>query len=228
MKITWNQNPLLTAISLNEHEKEVLRLKIRIDELEEHIGSASVLLDPDNATWVMGKSPRHPEGRTLQAVLAEVREDHLNMSYVYDEVPVGSDGLSARVERLLECYVGDLLGSHIGDCTCVPCSCTKCYAEGLLGVYTITGLGKHQAYQIQQAFKDQGTTIDQALEKLKSFEPRADWEGWEAHAARWRDEAAAAHRWLSKYKERLFPGHQNDPSHTVITEMIGPIRKPKI
>ena len=38
----------------------------------------------------------------------------------------------------------------------------------------------------------------------------------------------AAHRWLSEYKEKLFRGHQNDPSHTVITEMIGPIRKPKI
>jgi hypothetical protein len=46
MKITYTPNPLRTIVELDDHEKEIFKLKLKIDELEENLGSASLSLDP--------------------------------------------------------------------------------------------------------------------------------------------------------------------------------------
>lgn len=211
MKIIWNKNPLRTVIELDDHDKEMLKLKIKVNQLEEDMGSASVLLDPKNASWVMKPSAKHPEGRTLESLVSEVLNDYLDLSYMYSEGKYDGKGLDARVDEILAYYLDDLKGPHFGDCVCFACSCTKCHAEELLGVDTIRGLGKYAAHKIEGAFgKNSERTIDEALEHLKNYEVTPPTEnldgwakvgGWEKYVPRWTAEAKAAHEWLLKYRE---------------------------
>lgn len=210
MNIIWNKNPLYTVIELTEQEQEIFKLKIKIHELEEDLGSASVYLDPQNASWIMKPSARRPEGHTLETLVEEVRNDYLDMSYMYGEGKYEGKGLDARVDELFEYYMTDLKSSHGGDCTCFPCSCSKCHAESLLGIDTIKGLGKHSAHKILGAFgKNNERSIDEALEHLKNYtvtpptENLDGWEkvgGWEKHVPRWTAEAKAAYDWLLAYR----------------------------
>lgn len=99
---------------------------------------------------------------------------------------------------------------HMGDCTCVACSCSRCRAEELLGVNTLP-VGKHMAYKIDGAFgRDYSKTIDEAIETLSkpySFEGRSECyknyseENYMALTVRWNKEREAAAEWLKKYKE---------------------------
>lgn len=94
---------------------------------------------------------------------------------------------------------------HCGDCTCVPASCEKCFAEEMLSIDTIKGCGKHQLYKIRDAFKD-GVGITDAIARLEAYEPKAEWEGWEAHVPRWKAEAKDALKWLCAYRDEHFSG----------------------
>jgi hypothetical protein len=213
MNIIWNKNPLDTIVELTDHEKEIFKLKIKIHELEEDLGTAAVYLNPQNATWVMSKCPSRPNGHTIESLIDEVLDRYLNMAYMYGEGEHKGKGLDKRVDDLFSYYMDDLAGTHAGDCTCVPCSCTKCAAESLLGIDTIKGLGKHSAYKINMAFGKNERTLDEALEYLKSFkvEPPTEnlegWAkvgGWEQHVPRWEAEAKAAYEWLLQYKQDHF------------------------
>lgn len=221
MKITYTPNPLRTIIELDDHEKEVFKLKLKIEQLEEDIFAAAYELDPKNANWTMSSSHRHPNGRTQEELIAGVLSDHLDTSYLYSEGEYKGRGLDARVDELFGYYVDDLRGSHAGDCTCVACSCTKCHAEGMLGIDTIKGLEKHAAHKIQAAFDyregDEWKTrsLDEVLEILRTYEPgkpspesEAAWAkagGWEQHVPRWTKEAKAAYEWLLNYRNEHFP-----------------------
>jgi len=210
MKITYNKNPLKTTVELDDHEKEVFRLKIKVKELEEDLSSASIYLDPKNASWVMNSTPRRPQGHTLETLIEEVRKDYLDMDYMFGEK--GEEhSLDKRVDMLLEHYLEELMGWHVGDCTCVPCSCSKCHAESILGIDTIKGLGKHSAYKVDSAFgKDNEKTIDEALESLRNYDPKPTGPGWdklggyEQYVPRWKAEAASAYEWLLNYRNTHF------------------------
>jgi hypothetical protein len=228
MKITYTPNPLRTIVELDEHEQEIFKLKIKISELEEAMGSASLYLDPKNAGWIMNKSPRRPDGHTLESLIEEVRKDYLDMDYFYtDETPSGID---KRVQELFEHYIEELKGSHIGDCTCFAMSCSKCHAESKLGIDTIKGLGKHPGHKIQSAFSyKEGDvwkerSLDEALAILGGYDPKqtdpdtdAAWAkvgGFEAHIPRWKAEAKAAYDWLLAYRNEHCPsGDAEDTRH---------------
>ena len=212
MKINWNKNPLKTTIELDEHEQEVFKLKIKVKEMEEALCSASIHLDPANASWVMKENYRRTKPHTIETLIAEVRKDYLNMDYILGE---GKDerSLDGRVDEMFQYYMDDLASYHVGDCTCVPCSCTKCHAEDLLGINTIKGLGKHAAYKVDAAFgKDNERTIDEALESLRSYNPTrpadmSGWDkvgGWDKHLPRWKTEATSAYDWLLNYRNEHF------------------------
>jgi hypothetical protein len=225
MKITYTPNPLNTIVELDEHEQEIFKLKLKISELEEAMGSASLYLDPKNASWIM---TRRPDGHTLETLIEKVRKDYLDMDYFYtDEVP---SGLDKRVQELFDHYIEELAGSHGGDCTCFACSCSKCHAEGKLGIDTIKGLGKHSAHKIQGAFsyKDGNVwkerTMDEALELLRTYAPKqtdpesdkawAKVGAFEAHVPRWTAEAKLAYDWLLAYRNEHFPaGDAEDTRH---------------
>ena len=217
MKITYTPNPLNTIIELDEHEKEILRLKIKINLLEEDLGSAAVYLDPKNASWVMKPSPRRPEGYTQESLIAEVLEDYLNMSYMYSEGEHKGKGLDERVNELLEYYIVELRAGHAGDCTCFPASCCKCHAEGLLGINTIEGLGKHEAHKILAAFsyKDGETWKERSLGEAMAILQKSN-AAWQVstdqspHAPRWKAEAGRALEWMEAYVAKHLPNHDGD------------------
>ena len=109
-------------------------------------------------------------------------------------------------------------GYHCGDCTCLPASCSKCYAESLIGIDTINGLGSHSASKIDSLFCNGNhwspfdiRSITEVLNILKNYkvEPYEENEYWQSaskevyeyHTPRWIKEAEYAYEWLLKYKE---------------------------
>jgi hypothetical protein len=195
MKITYNKNPLNTTVELDELEQKILLYKIMVEELTESLFSIHYELKY--------KGEKGPD-------LVRVAEE-ADPNYYLNETDGEKTKLEKRCDELLEHYLAELKSYHAGDCTCVPCSCSKCHAEVLLGIDTIKGLGKHSAYKIDNAFgKDNERTIEEALEHLASYNPTPPTEnleawrragGWEQHVPRWREETKQAHDWLKTYRD---------------------------
>jgi len=189
MKINWHQNPLRTAVDLDERDKLMLLHSIQNEEYSE------ILCSLDN--WLGRKTKKDVEP-TLEKVHEEIREwgAICNMKITHEEVQL---------------IIDDLQGSHGGDCTCWPMTCFKCMAESYLGIDTLSGLGKHQAAKIMGAFGKNGDrTIDEAIETLKTpIDPEKRdpvWdkyprEEYEKHIPRWESERKSALKWLEAYKE---------------------------
>lgn len=193
MKITYAQNPLATTVELDEHEIEVFRLKLKLEMLEECILGAQ---------YNLGMNPYAKDKMDIDAAKRDLE---------YDE-----DKTNERVERRLKHYLEELKGTHVGDCTCVAMSCSKCHAESTLEIDTLKPFpGKHPMHHIASAFSRWNphtkqhdgpeVSIDEALEKLRTYKPTATWAGWEAHADRWAKEAKSAYEYLLNYRNTHFP-----------------------
>lgn len=106
--------------------------------------------------------------------------------------------------------INALKGKHDGDCVCEPMTCLKRYIEELLGIDTLAPFpGKHELNYVRYAFDDKDTTIDEALEKLRTYKPNATWEGWEVYAERWIGETKRAYEYLLNYKKEKLDDAQN-------------------
>ena len=151
---------------------------------------------------------------TVENAIEEATKE-LDPAYWCDDA---ESKLDKRVNELLEHYLEELKGSHIGDCTCFAMSCSKCHAESKLGIDTIKGLGKHPGHKIQSAFsyKEGGVwkerSLDEALALLRDYDPTptssAGWEkvgGFTQYVPRWKEEAAFAYKWLLAYRNEHFP-----------------------
>lgn len=186
MKITWRKNPLETTIELeSDLERENLRLRI-----ENEIYS-----------WAVVSAEYSLNGVHRPASASEALNDL--------ELVLNEDKLKQRVDRDLETHLAELGGVHTGDCTCVPCSCSKCHAEGLLGISTIEGLGKHPGHTINSAFDaNPSASAAEILIKLANpdySQPNEHYKGkeelWFSCVPRWTKESSEAHDWLKKYYE---------------------------
>lgn len=189
MRIEYHQNPLRTKVYLDEKDKEIFRLKIEQEVLFETLYSVHYHLS---------------------------KSETPNIERAKDEASlVGGGDYDKYIDQLLEAYTQDLLHSHIGDCTCVPCSCSKCHAEYILGIDTIEGLGKHLAYKIDSAFSREDNafvTIDEAIESLSiplSEEPNEHYkthpEMYKQYLPKWQKERISARDWLINYKKTHEP-----------------------
>jgi len=194
MKIIWDENPLCTKIELNEFESKELWYKIKIGQMEDLLFHAHFHLG--NSIWEKQDLDRVAEAVDPKYYLANDKE---------------KTKLEKRVDELHSHFIEALQETHVGDCTCVPCTCSKCWAESLIGTDTIKGLRKHEAYKIQTAFGEthehdfkRQRNIDQAIEYLENYDPKATWKGSEDHIDRWRSEAKNACRWLKNYKKEHF------------------------
>lgn len=189
MKVHWEPNPLYSTIELDEHDKEVLRFRIHIQQLEETLIDAGLYIEESRFD--------------LERVRKVLHWDRWSVDE--DE----ESALKTTIERHHKWFVTELEdGFHAGDCTCIPATCMKCVAEDALGFSTIEGLGKHMAIKIDAAFdnkNDGSVSIDEAIRRLEEYKPHAKWAGWEAHADRWKGEAAKALEWLVKYRDEHFP-----------------------
>lgn len=195
MNIIWNQNPLATVIELDDQDRKLLRAKLEAEDLLERVVGARMELDPEHREWI-GKIWRSQHGRE-RTVEDSVQEalSRLTLEDVAWTPELDQDAADLEAE---------LRKSHDGDCTCQPCSCLKCRAEGLLDVDTIKGLGKHEALYIQMAFKE-ASTLNSAIEWLACYVPtvKAGWEG--PYLERWGQEAKRAGQWLVQYRTDHWP-----------------------
>lgn len=186
MQIIWQPNPLKTIITLDEGEKRELWLRLKIESLEEMMGSADMDLD-DKWRATSGKM------NTLEEAVAAARRS-LDIRYVYGEAEHDGKTFDTWLSELCETHLESLSGEHHGDCICACSTCFKCRAEDMLGIDTIAGLGKYDAPDIRGAFATvatglPGRSIDDALETL-SQKPKA----------------RAAYEWLANYKATKLDG----------------------
>lgn len=213
MKITYTENPLLTVIELDDAEKKELWYKIKIGQLEDMASEAHHLLS--EREWYNTNIRR----RTLEETVDEACQILDPKRWYTSEW----SKMDERVDELHAHYLLELQQEHFGDCTCVPCSCSKCHAEDLVGSNTIAGLGKHQAHHIARAFNivdaDKNVIgqriLLEALDYLADhkFIARTDaesvkrWEqlgGEERHIKRWNAELLEAYAWLRRYANEHF------------------------
>lgn len=186
MKINWHPNPFYTKVEIDDRDRERVLLYLQNEEYVE------ILCGLDNA--LNGKY-RGPALTDLEEIKKEVGKwgDICDMTINSEEVMT---------------FLSYIDTVHLGDCTCVPCSCIRCQVEEALGIDTIKGLGKHSARKIEGAFgKDGNKTIDEAiatLERRPDYTKPETWPdsvGWDVHIPRWEKEREAALVWLKKYKE---------------------------
>jgi hypothetical protein len=193
MKINYHKNPLYTTVDLDEHNKKEMWLKIKLEQMEELLFDIHFNLQ---------------EGKHFD--LESARKSADPEYYCTDE----KSDIDKRCDQLLEHYITELQGNHVGDCTCVACSCSKCHAEYLLGIDTIPGLGKHAANKFGGAFgKNNEKSIDEAIAYLANYEinpahyTSEAWKklgGYEQYVPRWMADAKLAHDWLVNYKNEHF------------------------
>lgn len=186
MQIHWHHNPLRTTIHLNDVEKEIFKLKVKIEEFEEAVGMASVYLE------------KRENGKFYDPAKA----------YHYLE-NARHDDLGDREYKLLLNELEN--GEHWGDCTCEPASCPRCRAEEVLGIDTLKGLSKHGARKISGMFSDESRSLDDVIALLRDYEPvrSGGWlsrpeEEFAQHVPAWKAQSTAAANWLTAYRDLHF------------------------
>ena len=174
--IQWAQNPLETKVVLDDRAKENFKLRHVISRL---------VMNAYSAYFHLNSADQYYDPERARAELHELIEDNVEKLFV---------------KHYADEYLEELEGRHVGDCTCVACSCTKCHSEELLGIDTLKGLHKHEAYAIASAFRQDGVqTAAQALAYLRGRRIEAT-EAWMApHLERWRAENERASAWLESY-----------------------------
>jgi hypothetical protein len=183
MKITWAPNPLSTTVELDKTEKQVLRARLEIEDLEERLVGVNVHL-----------SDSTPEG------IAKANEE-ANLDFMDGEPKRRRD---ERLDLMARHCAEELMGEHCGDCTCVPMSCMKCYAEQMMRVDTLGPIGKHELSAISEAFRqDSVETTAQAISHMENNPPLAD-EAWKIpHIERWTAERDNAIAYLKAHAEKI-------------------------
>ncbi len=196
MKFEWSVNPLETVVFLDDADRKLLRVAIRLDAAINAITCRDLR---DRA-----KTP-------------EDAERYAKYLKGYDDVAFDEEEVSAETDKSVGMFEAELQGSHVGDCICFACTCTKCWAESLLGISTIAGLGKHEASKIDNCFTDTSTTtwsrktltsaeVIEELSKPVSRTKNEHWknspqEMWDACIPRWESERATALQWYKRYIE---------------------------
>lgn len=194
MRFEWNVNPLETAVFLDDADRKLLRMAIRLDAAIDAISYRDLR---DSA-----KTPEDAER------YSRYLKNYDNVAF--DEVP-------EDIDEQVVMYESELQGSHVGDCICFACSCMKCRAESLLDIDTIAGLSTHEASKIDSCFTDTSTTtwsrktltsaeVIEELSKPVSRTKNEHWknstqEMWDACIPRWETERARALNWYRQYIE---------------------------
>ena len=188
MIIHWTENPLRTIIEVDKKDIERMSMPVRNEILYDYIYLLRVYVDKNGNSYDPQKAIETLKKFSYKAIETDVQE---------------------QVNQ----YILALKDSHVGDCTCVPCSCTKCFAEYSLGINTIEGLGEHAANYINRAFhkeESEHSNIDEALEyllnyKVAPYDPKSSWknmgkEYYESWIPKWESDAKKAYSWLLNYK----------------------------
>lgn len=182
MKIEYEQNPLKTKVILDEKEKQLLKEKIKYDQLQ--WAAIELALDIEN-------------GR--------VTKENITSNDSYNKI-MDEKIIEEESSNLLENAIEALQSSHGGDCICAPATCPKCYAEELLGICTTKDLDKYAGHYINLAFHAKGaTTCQEAIDILKNYNIRKEDNDPEEVYQRWNKNKNDAIKWLEKYQQDYIP-----------------------
>lgn len=184
MKITLTENPLNIKVELDDSEKLLFRAKLEIKDLEDTLFRVDLYLDENRQFFNLEKARKA-----------------LSFTKLTDEqLAVRSKCLDENAQH----FIDELLLNHVGDCTCVAASCSKCHAESLLGIDTLGKIGKHELNYVDSAFRVEGIeTCEQAIQYLESNPPTVKEDWHKDHIERWTKEQLRAIEYLKKYSERL-------------------------
>lgn len=196
MKIIYTENPLYIKIKLNKYEKNELWYKIKIDIMEDLLFMSHFYLE-ENKRFDLKEAKKY-----------------LIPDYYLDEDDVEKSPINKRTDLLLKHFIEELNSFHMGDCTNVACSCSKCLAEDKIGINTLSGINSNQINLINEAFQNvENNSIVNAISyinnlqlNLKNFE-NYNWEkigGYEQYLEKWNQNKIKAHNWLLAYKEKHF------------------------
>jgi hypothetical protein len=180
MRVEYTENPLDIRFYIDAHERKVLHMQLQIADLEETVSYAA---------YSLGKPPVD-----LEALRRRFSTDHLY-----------SDTRLKELDDAAAVYESELRSFHSGDCTCVPCSCTKCYALDLIGLSAqdpTYAIGKHEMSKIGAAFQAGVDTCEKAIAHLEEHDESELKEDWQLpHLERWEKERHNAIKFLKHYKE---------------------------
>lgn len=146
-------NPLNAKIILSESAKRELALMIAMEELEEPAYSAFYHAKDcaGIGSTVDGKFvPNEPNFARAISEMENWRDTWFGKDGngdVAEGVCLSSADRWLANERV-QMWLEEIDTEHCGDCTCVPCSCTRCHMERLLGIDTLP-VGKHVAYRLR-------------------------------------------------------------------------------
>lgn len=197
MKITYAQNPLCSTIELSDTEKKEFWYKLKIEELLQNMSQADFTFSHNE--W-FNKAIRP---RSIEETIAEARK-HLDYEYHYGPDDGSKSKLDTRIDLLHTVYLEELMSSHAGDCVCFACSCEKCRAEGMLGIDTIKGLGKHQGNWVFSQFRDKETLAEVIADlevQIKTPIVKTEKNTVET-IERWTRERISTLSWLKEYQSK--------------------------
>lgn len=190
MKIIYNENPLRTVVELDENDRQIFWLKLKVEELQNKLFDVHFSLTEDEY-FNIDRARKDADPNVY------IQEDDQEKTLI-----------DKRVDVLLDHYVKELQDVHSGDCTCVPASCMKCRAESILGIDTLKPFpGKHELAKISAAFLP-GRSLTDVLTYLKDYKiPREKPESWknftqeyyETLLPRWEKEQVRAYEYLKNY-----------------------------
>ena len=221
MQFEWAQNPLETKIIITDHEKEILWHKVRWNDVQWNAVGCHLAIE--KLKKMVESEPFDIPAIRLQAneISKALEYDSFYTSKGNDSDSTEKSGYDAEADHQLKYLIQALDEPHVGDCTCVPCSCTKCQVEDLLGIDTLSidgeYPGKHVLHYVSFAFKtpneyNKGTiipncqTIDEAIEWLDDYDPSAgsDKENLKEWFPKWKKDADSAAAYMRKYKIKHF------------------------
>lgn len=146
MKIIYTQNPLACEFHLDEHEQKLFRAKVQLEDYSDSLSEVTFILEQDPIDIARLKSIC-----TWEGLFGEERDEEL--------------------DRRAKIFEQEFLSEHCGDCTCVPASCSKCYALELIDGFKLDPtwkIGKHTGYILSHLFrKEEIDTCDKAIAHLK-------------------------------------------------------------
>ena len=179
MKIIYAQNPLATIVELDDSDRKTLLTNIKIDELE-------------NIIIEMGLYSEEGEHFDLK----RVRESYKNY------LGKGDESFTEIVKKRSKEFEEELLGTHCGDCICVPCSCMKCWAEQFLEIDTTKGLGKQEGHIIESVFRNKTISCKDAIKSLEKDSIQMPAKSAEYHV-KWLETHTNALEWLKAYEKEF-------------------------
>lgn len=134
MNIIWNVNPKYTTLSLTELDKQIISLVVNQYELIEEATLTMHYVKNNDNNFIR----------------------HINYFYdLYDKsnnIPINKNVIYSLTE-----------GYHEGDCTCLPATCQKCYAEEMLNINTLKGISKHSLRLIDTALINENNIPQKAI-----------------------------------------------------------------